>query len=126
MPEIDHPSYYGGADNPYEAIKVIEAWQLDFHLGNAIKYICRAGRKGDRLQDLQKARWYLDRAIQRHVDEPSAPIGSAVLTPAAAPSADSPSAIAISGRSAGLVATVRRTSAGTPAGSNASSPEEPF
>lgn len=61
---IDHPPHYGGADNPYEAIKVIEAWGLGFSLGNAVKYIARAGKKDDRLEDLKKARWYLDREIQ--------------------------------------------------------------
>lgn len=60
---VDHPAHYGGADNPYEAIKVIEAWALGFNLGNAMKYISRAGKKGDRLEDLRKARWYLDREI---------------------------------------------------------------
>jgi len=62
---VSHPSHYGGADNPYEAIKVIEAWDLGFHLGNVVKYLARAGRKGDALEDLRKARWYLDRAIER-------------------------------------------------------------
>lgn len=42
---VDHPAYYGGANNPYEAIKVIEAWDLDFCLGNTVKYISRAGKK---------------------------------------------------------------------------------
>lgn len=60
---IDHPPHYGGAANPYEAIKVIEAWELGFNLGNAVKYIARAGKKGDRIEDLRKARWYLDREI---------------------------------------------------------------
>lgn len=60
---VDHPAHYGGADNPYEAIKVIEAWNLGFCLGNAVKYISRAGKKGDVLEDLKKARWYLDRQI---------------------------------------------------------------
>lgn len=61
--QVDHPAHYGGADNPYEAIKVIEAWGLDFSLGNAVKYISRAGKKGDRVEDLRKAQWYLQRAI---------------------------------------------------------------
>jgi hypothetical protein len=61
---IDHPHHYGGANNPYEAIKVIEAWELGFHLGNCVKYICRAGHKGAYIDDLKKARWYLDRSIQ--------------------------------------------------------------
>jgi uncharacterized protein DUF3310 len=60
---IDHPSHYGGKDNPYEAIRVIEAWKLGFNLGNAVKYISRAGKKGDRLEDLRKALWYLQREI---------------------------------------------------------------
>jgi hypothetical protein len=41
---VSHPAHYGG-DAPYEAIKVIEAWELGFHLGNTVKYICRAGKK---------------------------------------------------------------------------------
>jgi hypothetical protein len=41
--DINHPQHYGGADNPYEAIKVIEAWNLGFNLGNTIKYISCAG-----------------------------------------------------------------------------------
>lgn len=59
---IDHPVHYGG-DTPYEAIKVIEAWELNFNLGNAAKYICRAGKKGSPLEDLKKAKWYLEREI---------------------------------------------------------------
>jgi hypothetical protein len=64
MSNVNHPSHYGGEDNPYEAIKVIEAWKLDFSLGNVIKYISRAGKKNPSLvEDLKKARWYLDRFI---------------------------------------------------------------
>lgn len=63
---VNHPSHYGGPESPYEAIKVIEAWGLGFALGNAVKYICRAGRKTRRpIEDLKKARWYLDREITR-------------------------------------------------------------
>ena len=64
---VDQPSYYGGADNPYEAIKVIEAWRLDFCLGNAVKYISRAGKKdpGKELEDLRKAAWYVQRRIEQ-------------------------------------------------------------
>ena len=62
---VNHPSHYGGESNVYEAIKVIEAWDLDFHLGNTVKYISRAGKKGTdkELQDLKKALWYLERKI---------------------------------------------------------------
>ncbi len=68
---INHPPHYGG-DSTYEAIKVIEAWGLGFCLGNALKYICRAGRKGteSRIADLQKARWYLDREITNAEQKP--------------------------------------------------------
>lgn len=69
---VNHPSHYGG-DTIYETIKVIEAWQLGFHLGNAVKYISRAGKKTDRLEDLKKARWYLDREIKRLTDESNLP-----------------------------------------------------
>jgi hypothetical protein len=62
---VEHPEHYGGKDNPYEAIKVIEAWDLGFNLGNVAKYISRAGKKDDALQDLQKAMWYLEREIVR-------------------------------------------------------------
>ncbi len=62
---INHPSHYGGGENPYEAIKVIEAWQLGFCLGNTIKYICRAGKKADEIEDLKKAAWYLAREIEQ-------------------------------------------------------------
>ncbi|MDH5541931.1 MAG: DUF3310 domain-containing protein [Nitrospinota bacterium] len=66
--KVDHPSHYGGKDNPYEAIKVIEAWSLGFNLGNAIKYISRAGRKegSPPREDLKKAAGYLDREIKKH------------------------------------------------------------
>lgn len=66
VPEaVDHPAHYGGADNPYEAIKVIEAWRLNFNLGTTAKYICRAGKKdgNSTIQDLRKARFYLAREI---------------------------------------------------------------
>lgn len=62
---INHPNHYGG-DTVYEAIKVIEAWELGFHLGNAVKYICRAGKKDPlkELEDLKKAQFYLNRKIK--------------------------------------------------------------
>lgn len=62
---VDHPAHYGGADDPYEAVKVIEAWNLPWHLGDAVKYISRHGKKDPTkiIEDLKKARWYLDRYI---------------------------------------------------------------
>jgi hypothetical protein len=60
---VNHPQHYGGENNQYEAIKVIEAWELDFCLGNTVKYISRAGKKDNIVQDLKKAKWYLERKI---------------------------------------------------------------
>lgn len=64
--KIDHPSHYGG-DTQYETIKVIEAWDLGFHLGNCVKYISRAGKKDPEkeMEDLKKAQWYLDKYIKK-------------------------------------------------------------
>lgn len=58
---VDHPSHYN--KGKIEVIDFIEDQQLPFHLGNVVKYIARAGSKGDKLEDLKKARWYLDRYI---------------------------------------------------------------
>lgn len=67
MSAVDHPAHYGGVDDPYEAIKVIEAWNLGFHLGNTVKYISRAGLKDPdkEIEDLEKAAWYLNRKIEK-------------------------------------------------------------
>lgn len=61
---VEHPHHYGG-DTTYEAIKVIEAWDLNFSLGSAIKYICRLELKEDPIENLKKARKYLDFEIAR-------------------------------------------------------------
>jgi hypothetical protein len=60
---VNSPSHYkvGGI----ETIDFIEAKNLGYHLGNAVKYISRADHKGARIQDLEKAKWYLDREIKR-------------------------------------------------------------
>ena len=71
MPDpVNHPAHY--TDGGIETIDFIEAKRLGYHLGNVIKYICRAGKKGTNmgLQDLQKARWYLDRAIEKNETNP--------------------------------------------------------
>ena len=64
--QVNHPQHYGGENNPYEAIKVIDAWDLGFSLGNTVKYISRAGKKGKdkELEDLRKALWYLQHHIE--------------------------------------------------------------
>jgi len=62
---VQHPQHYGG-DTVYEVIKVLRAWGLngDALLWNVVKYIARAGKKGDALTDLKKARFYLDERIK--------------------------------------------------------------
>ena len=68
---VNHPAHY--TDGGIETIDFIEAKRLGYHLGNVVKYICRAGKKGTNMgmQDLQKARWYLDRAIEKNEIAPS-------------------------------------------------------
>lgn len=58
---INHPPHYTATD--VEPIDVIEAWGLSFCLGNTVKYVARAKHKGSELEDLKKARWYLEREI---------------------------------------------------------------
>ena len=65
MSRVSHPDHYQTSAG-LEAIDVIEAFFHDnFHLGNVFKYLARAGRKGDYVEDLQKATWYLQREIDR-------------------------------------------------------------
>ena len=63
---VNHPNHYGGKDNVYEAIKVIDAWGLGFSLGNSVKYISRAGKKdpNKEIEDLNKAIWYIEHHIE--------------------------------------------------------------
>ena len=96
---VNHPPHYGGGDNPYEAVRVIEAWELGFNLGNAVKYVKRAGKKNDAMEDLKKAAWYLNREIANR-EKANRPQGLAVtgngvqnppvgvLAPAKSPSPD--------------------------------------
>jgi hypothetical protein len=64
MDKVNHPKHYGGESNPYEAIKVIEAWNANFNIGNVLKYISRCGKKDREIQELEKASWYLNREIE--------------------------------------------------------------
>jgi hypothetical protein len=57
----DHYKQHG-----IETIDVIESWNLNYRLGNVVKYVSRAHLKGKYLEDLKKARWYLDREISHH------------------------------------------------------------
>lgn len=71
MPDnINRPAHYVRSN--IEPIKVTEAWHLGFHLGNVIKYIERAGHKNSskEIEDLKKARWYLDRYIKNKEKSP--------------------------------------------------------
>jgi len=60
------PQHYDEEDNTYDTIKVIEAWNLGFHLGNTVEYISRGAKKGiiEKIKDLKKSLWYLERKIQ--------------------------------------------------------------
>lgn len=62
---VNHPDHYGGEDNPVEAIKIIDHYELGFNLGNSLKYLIRADHKEDRLSDLKKCQWYLNREIAK-------------------------------------------------------------
>lgn len=62
---VNHPSHYGGENNPLEVINIIEHYNLNFNLGNVIKYCLRAGKKDELIQELKKAQWYINREIQR-------------------------------------------------------------
>ncbi len=59
---INHPAHYGG-DTPFECVKVIESFGLGFSQGNSLKYLLRAGKKGDAVEDKKKGLWYLERAL---------------------------------------------------------------
>jgi len=61
---VEHPSHYM-KESGYEVIDVIDAWRLDFDLGNAVKYIGRAGKKNPErvIEDLEKAVWYITHKI---------------------------------------------------------------
>ncbi len=63
---VDHPNHYL-KDSGHEVIDVINAWDLNFELGNAIKYIARAGKKDPKktMEDLNKAKWYIQHQIDR-------------------------------------------------------------
>ena len=62
---VNHPSHY--TDGSIEVIDFIEDKKLNYHRGNALKYLCRAGKKdpAKEVEDLQKAVWYINREIQR-------------------------------------------------------------
>lgn len=64
MNNVIHPSHYNSGK--IEVIEAIEDWKLNFHLGNAVKYIARAGKKDPQKfdEDIEKAIWYLQRFVE--------------------------------------------------------------
>jgi hypothetical protein len=64
---VNHPEHYTSHPSGVECIQVTE--HMNFCIGNAIKYLWRAGLKNDRIEDLQKAQWYINREIERLNEE---------------------------------------------------------
>lgn len=60
---VNHPQHY--TFGSIEVIDAIEDWQLDYHLGNVVKYVARAKYKGNFVENLSKAKWYLERRITK-------------------------------------------------------------
>jgi hypothetical protein len=60
---VDHPQHYQG--KKFEVIDIINDYSLNFELGNAIKYILRADKKGNKKQDIEKAIWYLQHELSK-------------------------------------------------------------
>ena len=67
--QVNHPKHYVSHPSGVECIEITE--HMNFNLGNAIKYIWRASLKGKEIEDLRKARWYVEREIQRLTKEKS-------------------------------------------------------
>ena len=63
---VNHPAYYVGSGK-IETIDFIESHELNFSLGNVVKYVARAGKKAtcSKIEDLEKAKWYLDHELNR-------------------------------------------------------------
>ena len=65
--KVNHPPHYNGHPSGIECITVVE--HFNFNIGNAMKYLWRAGLKGDSKEDLEKAAWYVRREIERRGGE---------------------------------------------------------
>ena len=63
MEAVNHPAHYQA--NGIEVIDIIENFELNFNLGNTVKYVLRAGKKGNKKEDLEKAVWYLKRELNK-------------------------------------------------------------
>jgi hypothetical protein len=64
---VDHPPHYNASPSGVECIDVAE--HMSFNVGNALKYLWRADHKGDAVEDLKKAAWYINREIERRTKE---------------------------------------------------------
>jgi hypothetical protein len=64
---VNHPKHYNSHPSGVECIEITE--HFNFNIGNAVKYCWRAGLKGEQVEDLRKARWYIDREISRILNE---------------------------------------------------------
>jgi hypothetical protein len=64
---VNHPKHYTSHPSGVECIEITE--HFNFNIGNAVKYCWRAGLKGEQVEDLRKARWYIDREISRILSE---------------------------------------------------------
>ena len=64
---VNHPKHYNSHPSGVECIEITE--HMNFCLGNAVTYIWRASLKGNEVEDLRKARWYIDREISRILNE---------------------------------------------------------
>jgi hypothetical protein len=65
---VNHPSHYTQHPSGVECIDIVE--HMPYNIGAAIKYLWRAGKKAQHIEDLKKARWYIDREIQRVARQP--------------------------------------------------------
>ena len=63
MSNVNHPPHYNAGK--FEVIDIIEDWKLGFNAGNVIKYVARYSLKGKPIEDLEKAKWYLERLINQ-------------------------------------------------------------
>lgn len=63
---VNHPDHYNAHPSGVECITIVE--HMNFNLGNAMKYIWRADEKGNDAEDLHKAKWYIEREIQRRIE----------------------------------------------------------
>jgi hypothetical protein len=71
---VNHPKHYTEHPSGVECIEITE--YMNFCVGNAIKYLWRAGLKGEQIEDLRKARWYIDREIARILNGEKSEVGN--------------------------------------------------